>query len=315
MKEKRILVIAGPTASRKSSLALGIARENNGVIITADSIQLYRGLPILSAQPGSEDLKVAEHKLYNVLFPRERGTLFDWLNRVKREIKETLERGKLAIIVGGTGLYVSRLLGGMRMGIPETDQTTREELNTMYNELGRDKFFEIVQRVDPEATLNVDPSNRHRLLRIYEVYRLSGKRLSELRNIPNGQIIDRSKVFLVNIIPERKTLYEKCNLRFRNMLASGALEETELFMRNYPNIFGSDLPIVHTIGFREIGRYLRNELEYEHMVELATRDTRHYAKRQYTWFRNQFTDVDHRIDHIPSEGEIDRIAKDVIGRL
>jgi tRNA dimethylallyltransferase len=315
VKGKKILVIAGPTASGKSSLALGVARKCAGVVINADSVQLYSGLPILSAQPSPEEQKIVEHKLYSVLSPRERNTLFDWLDRAGGEIEEAMARGKLAIVVGGTGLYISRLMGGVRTGIPGANSIIREELSTLYEELGQDKFFEIVQKIDPEAVLGVDSGNRQRLLRIYEVYRLSGEKLSELRKLPNERTIDRGRMFLLSIMPEREILYARCNLRFRNMLNNGAPEEVRLFMKNYPEVFNSSLPVGHTIGFREIGSYLRGDLGYEDMIELVSRNTRRYAKRQYTWFRNQFMDIDYRIDYIPSEEEIDKIVEKITDRL
>ncbi|MDR1425402.1 MAG: tRNA (adenosine(37)-N6)-dimethylallyltransferase MiaA [Rickettsiales bacterium] len=313
--KKNVIVIAGPTASGKSCLALELAKKIGGVIVNADSVQLYQGLPTLAAQPGPMDMQIVEHRLYGIFSPRERGTLFDWLMRTKIEIEGISNDSNLPIVVGGTGLYISRLLDGIILDMPDVDPVLRNELDALYNELGWDKFFKIVQQIDPESAAKISFHNRHRLLRVYEVYRLSGKKLSELTRLPNERIVERTRIFLINIVPARDTLYDRCSSRFKNMLANSALEEVREFIANYPDISGSNLPIGHTIGFCEISSYLDDKLSYGDMIDLVIKNTRHYAKRQYTWFKNQLKDVDHSIDYILTEDNVTEAVEEIISKL
>ncbi|MDR3078696.1 MAG: tRNA (adenosine(37)-N6)-dimethylallyltransferase MiaA [Rickettsiales bacterium] len=311
---RKIVLLAGPTASGKSRLALELARMARATIINADSVQLYQGMPLLSAQPSGEDREVAEHRLYGVLSPYENGNVFQWLQLAEREIRRALGLGKLAVVVGGTGLYLARLLDGLRPDLPETDPALRDELNALYGQIGWDRFADIVRNVDPESVSKVVPGNRQRLLRIYEVYRLSGRRMSELEKLPNRPVLERSEIFLVNILPPRDVVYERCALRFRSIVDK-ALAEVKHFLRVYPDSSSYSAALGHTIGFREMADYLQGKLSYGEMVELAIRNTRNFAKRQYTWFRNQFSSVDYTLEDVPGEKNVVALASEIISRL
>ncbi|MDR1495178.1 MAG: tRNA (adenosine(37)-N6)-dimethylallyltransferase MiaA [Rickettsiales bacterium] len=314
MVDRRVLVIAGPTASGKSSLALDLARNGRGVVINADSVQLHYGMPVLSAQPSVWDRKVATHRLYGIFSPYENANLFKWLVLVLEEIRKALELEKLAIVVGGTGLYLSRLLDGLRPDLPESSPDIRNELNTLYDNIGWDRFLEIVRKVDPEGAAKTSPHNRQRLLRVYEVYRMSGKKIGELEQQPNRPILNRGEVFLINVLPPREMLYARCDLRFRS-IANRTLEEVRCFLEKYPSPSDYSASTERTIGFREIRNYFQGKLKYEEMIELVLKNTRNFAKRQYTWFRNQFATVDYTLKDILDEESRKSIADDIIGRL
>ncbi|MDR2778180.1 MAG: tRNA (adenosine(37)-N6)-dimethylallyltransferase MiaA [Rickettsiales bacterium] len=313
MVKSKIVVIGGTTASGKSDLALELARKNDGIVINADSLQLYQGLPVLSAQPTEDSRGLVEHKLYGIYSPYDRGNAFRWLQDATEKIREAIEAEKLPIVVGGTGMYLSRLVSGVKE-IPNVDLCLRKELNAMYDTLGWDKFYRIVQKVDPTGVSTVTYRNRQRLIRLYEIYKISGKKLSELENIPNNSIFDRKNIFFVNVLPDRDIVYSRCELRFRAFFEN-ATREVEKFTGKYPDISDGNYPISYTIGFLEIKQYLSGRLSREDAIDLAVKNTRHYAKRQYTWFRNQFNQVDFLLNYIPNKKDLNRLSEEISFRI
>jgi tRNA dimethylallyltransferase len=286
-----------------------LARRNDGVVINADSLQMYRGLPILSAQPEGNYRELVEHRMYSIYSPYQRGSVFNWLQSAVDEIKMAIERRKLPIVVGGTGMYLSRLVNGIRE-IPNTDLDLRRELNAMYSVLGWDRFCRIVGKIDPLGASRITYHDRQRLIRLYEVYRLTGRKLSELENIPNNSVFDRRDIFLLNVLPDRDIIYNRCELRFKTFL-NDAIGEVQEFMREYPDLSKEDYPVSHTLGFSEIVQYVSGKLSRDCMINLAIKNTKHYAKRQYTWFRNQFGRIDFLLKHIPNKEYLNKLIEEV----
>lgn len=268
------LIISGPTASGKSRLALNLADSQDIAIINADSLQLYEGLPILSAQPSEDELKKVPHFLYSHFKAQENSSVMDWLKLVEIKIKQIQEDKKLPVIVGGSGMYISKLVDGISV-MPEVSKELRESVTELYEKIGHEEFllkFGEGKIID-----------KQRLIRAAAIFQQTRKSIFDLQKETKEPSF--LKDFLhVNLNPDREELYEKCNSRFVKMLDCGALDEVQNLVNQ--NI-SDDLQITKTLGFYEIRSFLNGKISREKMIEIATQKTRNYAKRQLTWFRNQ----------------------------
>ncbi len=282
-----IHIICGPTASGKSARGLDLAQEKNGVIINADSLQIYNRLPILTAQPSNEDKEIAPHRLYNLLEPNLQMTAGAWRQLALTEIDFAIENNQTPIIVGGTGFYLKSLIEGLSP-IPEIPASVRINAEDLMDELGIDGFHEMMKEKDPVMAARLHPNDRQRNLRAYEVLVHTGESLSEWQKVPKVEPDPRLVFDIEVIIPEREVLYAQCDERFKQMVKIGAIEEvTKLdddIMAGRVNI---DAPITHALGFEALQQHVRGEADLETAIFMAQSETRHYAKRQTTWFRNQ----------------------------
>jgi tRNA dimethylallyltransferase len=276
---KSAVLIAGPTASGKSALAIGLARERNGVIINADSKQVYRELRLLSARPSNEEEAQAPHRMYGHIAGAEDYSAGRWLREAKLEMEACLSIGKLPIIVGGTGLYFMALQGGLAE-IPPIPEVIREEWRNYAGDLhGR------LQRVDPVGAAKLNPADRQRILRALEVFEATGQTLSHWQ----GQAKDNGYLSQFNVerifvnVP-REELYARAEQRFDIMMEQGALEEVAAL----PDLPTAQ-PIMKAIGVPELLAHLRGEMSREEAVVLAKTATRQYIKRQLTWWRGQMS--------------------------
>ena len=303
----KIIVISGITASGKSELGLILAQKIDGIIINADSMQIYKGLPILSAQPDKNNLLAVDHRLYSFLSPYSSNSVFDWITLAITEINDAFLSNKVPIIVGGTGMYITRLINGIR-DTPTADKNLRNELSDLYEKISWNNFFETVNKIDPESAQKIKKNDKQRLIRIYEIYKLSGKKASVLEKEKNTNFFERENIFHINVLPERDVIYHRCEERFRKILVN-AIDEVKILINNYPNILDKYYPIQNTIGLIQISKYLNNNINYEEMFDSSVRETRRYAKRQYTWFKNQFKYVDFLFDKIPNISDIDILLK------
>jgi tRNA dimethylallyltransferase len=292
--QNKVFVISGPTASGKTSLAIEVAKKFNGVVLNADSCQIYKGLPILSAQPNKEELSRVEHRLYGILEPTENNTVFKWLELIKRESEEIMAKNKNVVIVGGTGMYISRLIDGI-IDLPSTDLKVRKELNELYEKIGGDEFYKKVYEIDEETVLRLNKNDKHRLIKVYEIYRICGRKMSSFKDKENKKLFSDEQIIHINLFPDREILYERCERRFLNMVNNDAvIDEVRLFIEKYKDILnnGEHYYIYNTLGFREIRNYLEQKISIADAIHLSIRETKNYAKRQYTWFKNQFKNVD-----------------------
>lgn len=283
-----VLVIAGPTASGKSGLALDLALQENGVIINADSVQLYRGLPILSAKPSKEDCARAPHALYATLNPNEQATAATWRDLALSEISKTHAAGKLPIIVGGTGFYLKALLEGMSP-LPDVDEKYRAAATAEQIKRGNPGFHEFLAAQDPETAAKLDPFNTQRLVRAYEVLLATGKGLASWQAAPPIAPPADLSFQTVFLAPPRETLYRSCDDRLEKMLSMGALDEVRALKEKIDE--GSVPPaatITKALGYHPLATHLNSEITLDEAQDIARRDTRHYAKRQVTWFKHQF---------------------------
>ena len=274
-----VALIAGPTASGKSALSLAFAEETGGVIVNADSAQVYLDIPFLSAAPTAADLRRAEHRLYGFLDGSHPSSAADWAELAKREIAEVHSNGKLPIVVGGTGLYIRTLLDGIAP-VPPIDPEIRRGVREASVEENCTKL----EAHDPEAASRLKPSDKTRIARALEVVLSTGRTLADWQGQCEGGIGDKIELRPLILLPPRDWLYRRCDERFAKMFEAGAIQEVEALLNRD---LDSDLPIMRAIGVLEIATFLRGELSREDAISAGQQATRRYAKRQYTWFAHQ----------------------------
>jgi tRNA dimethylallyltransferase len=274
-----VALIAGPTASGKSALALRLAEQVGGVIVNADSAQVYRDLPILSAAPSPGELKRADHRLYGMLHGVEACSAAAWAEMAKREIADVHVSGRLPILVGGTGLYLRTLLNGIAP-VPSIDPEVRNQVRERSVEKNRTKLKEL----DPEAAERLNPADTTRIARALEVVLSTGKTLRKWQEQREGGIGDLIALRPLILLPPRDWLYERCEERFAQMVELGAADEVRALIDR-----GLDpaLPVMRAIGVREIASWLKGDVTQEEAIAAGQQATRRYAKRQYTWFAHQ----------------------------
>lgn len=279
-----VALIAGPTASGKSDLAvtLALALEKRGrraVVLNADSAQVYRDLQVLSARPSAEDMRGVEHRLFGAWDGATPCSAADWAQAAKREIADLHRTEAVPILVGGTGLYLRTLLDGIAP-MPAIDPAIRDAVRQMPTE----EAYAALQAIDPGRASQLNSGDSQRIARSLEVIRSTGRSLNDWQERKTGGIADTIDLHPVVLLPDRDWLYERCDRRFAAMLERGALDEVErLLSRGLP----PDLPVMRAIGVPEIAAYLRGRMPHSEMMASGQQATRNYAKRQYTWFRRQ----------------------------
>ena len=277
-----VVVIAGPTASGKSALALALAETLDGVIINADSMQVYRELKILTARPGDEDLARAPHRLYGVLSGLEACSAGRWRELALGEIESALSAGKLPILVGGTGLYIKALQEGLAQ-IPAVPPEVRASATERYDSIGGDAFWAELNERDPQLAARLPASDRQRLIRAWEVLEATGRTLGQwIAEQPERPAPYRFQNILV--LPPRDQLYQNCDQRFEAMIEEGAIEEVRA-LRDL--ILPPTLPVMKCLGVSELIAVLEGRETMPKAIAAAQQRTRRYAKRQLTWLRNQ----------------------------
>jgi tRNA dimethylallyltransferase len=274
-----VALIAGPTASGKSALALALAEAEGGIIINADSAQIYRDLPILSAAPGKADEARAEHRLYGVRDGSLPCSAADWAALARVEIARAHELGKLPILAGGTGLYLRTLLDGIAP-IPPIDPEVRQAVRSQPVEANRAEL----EKLDAAAAKRLSPGDTARIARALEVLLSTGRSLREWQAERAGGIAGQVSLRPLILLPPRDWLYVRCDVRFTEMVEQGAIAEVERLLARK---LALDLPVMRAIGVAEIAAFLRGELDESAMIAAGSQATRRYAKRQYTWFAHQ----------------------------
>lgn len=277
-------LIAGPTASGKSDLAVELAlalgkRGRKAAVINTDSAQVYRDLQVLSARPSEDEMRGTDHRLFGTWDGAQPCSAGNWAEAAKREIAALHREGGVPILVGGTGLYLRTLLDGIAP-IPEIDTEIRAEVRALPQSEARRFLLD----EDPFAAGKLAPADNSRTARALEVVRSTGKPLHHWQQRQVGGIGDAIDLHPLILLPDRSVLYDRCDRRFTAMLEAGAAAEVEaLVARN----LDPALPVMRAIGVREIAAWLRNDVSEEAMIAAGQLATRQYSKRQYTWFRNQ----------------------------
>lgn len=274
-----LALIAGPTASGKSALALALAERGHGMIINADSAQIYRDLPILSAAPSDKEQARTEHCLYGVCDGALPCSAVDWAELAKAEIERAHTLGKLPILVGGTGLYLRTLLDGIAP-VPPIDPAIRKLVRS--RSVGENRIE--LNALDPETAARLGPADSNRIARALEVVKSTGRPLKAWQSQREGGIVDEVTLRPLILLPPRDWLYQRCDRRFAVMIELGAIGEVERLLTRK---LDPDLPVTRAIGVPEIAAFLRGETSREAMVAAGQQATRRYAKRQYTWFAHQ----------------------------
>ena len=303
---KYVLLMAGPTASGKSSLAVKLAHALNGVIINADSMQVYDGLRVLSARPSVDEKEGIPHRLFGAVEAGSPFSTADWHAMAMAEIETAWAEGRFPILVGGTGMYFKSLLDGLSP-IPDVDGEVRAAVRAEMAERGPEVMHKELQIKDPAIAQRLEPGDSQRISRALEVVRSTGKPLSEWQktNEPGGlaQADAEGRVLKCVLNLPREVLYERINTRFMHMVDEGALDEVKALVAK-----GIDptLPVMKALGVPEFASYLAGECGLDAAIETAQMQTRRYAKRQTTWFTNQFGDW-HRVGALDDSNAGDMI--------
>jgi tRNA dimethylallyltransferase len=274
-----LILIAGPTASGKSALALALAEQIHGVIVNGDSAQIYRDLKILSAAPTDDERKKAEHRLYGIQDGALPCSAADWAGIARQEIGGIHAAGRTPILVGGTGLYLRTLLEGIAP-VPAIDPDVRARVREAPVDDNRLKL----RTLDPDAAARLNPADTTRINRALEVILSTGRTLAEWHKQREGGIGAEVALSALILLPPRKWLYARCDERFAKMIDEGAVAEVETLLARKLN---PNLPVMRAIGVRELSSYLLGGATLDEAVAAGRQATRRYAKRQYTWFAHQ----------------------------
>lgn len=297
-----VVAVVGPTASGKTALAVEIALHAGGEVISADSMQVYRGMDIATAKPTEEEKKGVPHHLIDFLDIRTPFSVADYAALAHEAIRGVWERGKLPILAGGTGLYVDAVLEDLRFTEIKSDGKLREELAEFAAEKGPSALLEMLRGIDPETAETLHENNQGRIIRAIEVYRLTGIPMSEHRRRSRGE--SRYSALKIGLnYRERPILYDRIDRRVEEMLTNGLLEEAGRFRREYGCYTSAQ-----AIGYKELAGYFEGTLSLDEAVENLKRETRRYAKRQLTWFRRE--DDIHWF--YPDEGDLLELQKNIL---
>lgn len=280
MEKPKIIVICGPTASGKTALSIQLAKKIDGEIVSADSMQIYEDMDVGTAKPSIEEMEGIKHYLIGNVSPTVRYSVANFKKDAINAINEIIQKGKTPIIVGGTGLYVDSLVQGIEYDDTEIDLEYRNQLEEVAKEHGLDYLYNKAIQIDPTAMEKISNNDKKRIFRVLEIYHATGKTktMQEYESKQKENPYDY-KVFAIDM--DREKLYERINKRVDIMIANGLVDEVKKLISKY-----SELPTaIQGLGYKEVVLYLNNEITYDEMVEKIKLETRHYAKRQLTWFR------------------------------
>ena len=299
---QKVIIVAGPTASGKSGLALKLAQDLGGIVINADSLQIYQDLPILTAKPSAEDYQLAPHALYDILPATQIGSVSGWLALAQKAIKTAFDDRKIPIVVGGTGLYLKALTEGLS-DLPEIPTDIREDAERLYDlDQGQTIFGILTEETGHKPKL----TDRYRLIRAYEVWKTSGVSMEEWHQ---SKLPPEFKFLTIRLMPQRENLYHKINDRFIHMIDQGAIEEVKAFWQKYAqDPLPPHAPILKTLGLTQLSQYLADEISLDEAIKDAQQVSRQYAKRQITWLRHQM-DFDLTYESGDQQNIIEIIAK------
>lgn len=283
MGKKPLVVIVGPTAVGKTKLSIELAKVLNGEIVSADSMQIYRYMDIGTAKPTVEERQGIPHHMIDVIDPGQEFSVAEYQRLATQAIDDIHSRGKLPIVVGGTGLYIKSLLYPMNFTDASYDPELRKELQLQAEIMGKEYLHSKLQAVDPKTAARLHPNDVRRVIRALEVYHLTGKPMSEYDQ-GLEQMDYKYNVAIIGLTMDRAKLYQRINQRVDEMMKNGLLDEVKRMLEMG---YTRDMISMQGLGYKELMEYLEGRVSLEEAIEVLKRETRRYAKRQLTWFRAQ----------------------------
>lgn len=278
--KKKAIVVVGATASGKTALGVHIAKMFNGEVISADSMQIYKGMDIATAKPTVDEMDGVKHHLIDFVDVHSQYSVSAYCDDAKNVLDDIVERGKLPVIVGGTGLYIDSFLSNTKFLESASSDEVRQSLLKEVAEKGIEALYEQLKEIDPDAAGNIHPNNIVRVVRALEIYKTTGKTLTEQNKLSHSTESDIEPLYIGINYDDRENLYERINLRVDLMLEAGLLEEAKAFIENNPS-----KTAYNAIGYKELKPFIDGNLSLEACVDNLKRETRRYAKRQITWFK------------------------------
>ena len=276
----KVLIILGPTAVGKSKLAIELAKRLDGEIISADSMQVYFGMDIGTAKPSKEELEEVPHHLINIIPPDKNWSVSDFVSNAKSMIEDIIKKGKLPIVVGGTGLYLNALIEGYAFPMIKANKEVRERLEGEAKAYGSLHLYEKLKKVDPDAAEKIHYNDLKRMIRALEVYELTGKPMSKMQAKDEESL--PYELVIVGLDMDRKKLYEKIEERVDQMLKSGLIAEVQGLIKEG---YDKKLTSMQAIGYKEVAEHLHGKYTLDELINILKQNTRNFAKRQMTWFR------------------------------
>ncbi|MBR2136750.1 MAG: tRNA (adenosine(37)-N6)-dimethylallyltransferase MiaA [Alphaproteobacteria bacterium] len=281
-----VVVISGPTASGKSKLAMEVALKAGGVVVNCDSVQIYKGVPIISAAPSADDYAKVEHRLFEIYDCAKRGNVVDWLDLCVAEIKKIWQEGKIPVVVGGTGFYADALVNGVTP-IPPVAPEVRQKINQRLHKEGLAALYDSLCRLDPAIGRKINGNDQVRIVRALEIIEFTGEKVSDWYKLPLVQKLPEARFVKVKIVPTIDEIESRCRQRLDLMVYQyGVVQEIENLVRQN---LAPDLPVMKALGVPELSRFVRGECSLETALESAKLHTRQYAKRQRTWLKQKTT--------------------------
>lgn len=283
MKQNPVLIIAGPTASGKSALAVAAAKALNGVVLNCDSMQIYKDIPIIAATPSQKEKQQVEHRLFELYDVTKRGNVVEWLDLCVTEIRNLWAEQRLPVVVGGTGMYIDALINGVTP-IPEVNPNVRDDLRQRLQTEGLTRLYIELKAKDAAIAGKLNPNDKTRIVRALEIIETTGRKVSEWYKMPLLKKLPEADFAVVKIVPEIDVIEQRCRARLDKMAANGALDEIAGLLKR-----GIDetLPAMKALGVPELAQAVKGEMLLSDALESAKLHTRQYAKRQRTWLRNK----------------------------
>ena len=280
MDKPKVIVIVGPTASGKTALGIALAKKIKGEIISCDSMQIYKKMDIGTAKPTKEEMQGIKHYLLDFLSPDVRYSVAQFQKDAIKAIEEIIQKGKIPILVGGTGLYVDSVIQGIEYPETNIDVEYRKQLEKQVAEKGLSDFYEKAKNIDKQAMEKISPNDKKRILRVIEIYHQTGKTKTQLEQESKKKELPYDYQ-VYGMTMERNILYQRIDKRVDEMIESGLIEEVKRLLKEY-----HDFPTaMQGLGYKEVVEYLKGQTTQDEMIEKIKRETRRYAKRQLTWFR------------------------------
>lgn len=304
---KKLIVIAGPTASGKTALSIAVAQRLGGEIVSADSMQIYRGMDIGTAKATAAEQAMVPHHMLDLLPPGENYSVSRYVEEASAVCEDIIGRGRVPVVTGGTGLYIDALLAGRRFaGLSGEDSSLRKKLNEDYDRLGGEEMLRRLRETDPARAEKLTPGDRRRIIRALEVFGITGETISAHDAQSREQAPAFDALYTVLEFRDREKLYRRIEQRVDRMYQDGLLEEVQLLEKaGIPE----ESTCLQAIGYRQAMQILRGELDQEEAVRITKQATRRYAKRQLTWFRRHGDALRLCPDELSPEEMADRVCE------